>query len=229
MLFQNSKELFLNPPKTFSTGSSRLDEEIGRISLGMHYLFYGEWDILEKLLYSVLVNYIRETNSEALLLTGFDYHMGSFLDFYDLGYIAVQYWLDPIECMKKIYVLNLFNKRQTLHIDEIEPLISKVKLIVLYGVTNLYRYENYPMLIKFLSKIKCLLNNGTIIFFSSPRKSRKYPPPPDGPLFFRHLPNIIVYFKRVLRVKNMVRAYVLKHPFRANRTFTLMIYPYGLE
>ena len=229
MLFQSSRELFLNPPKTFSTGSSVLDEEIGRISLGSSYLFYGEWDILEGLLYSVLVNYIKEIGSKALLLTGIDYHEGTFLDLYKLGYTAVQYWLDPVESMKKIYVLNLFNRRQTLYIDEVEQLLDKVKLIVLYGATNLYRYENYPILIRFLSKIKYFMKESAIIFFSSSKASKRYPPLPDGPLFFRHLPNIIVYFKRVLRVKNMIRAYVLKHPFRANMTFTLMIYPHGLE
>lgn len=229
MLFQSSRELLLNPPKAFSTGSSRLDEEIGRISLGMHYLFYGEWNILEKLLYSIVVNYVKEVNSNALLITGFDYHNGFFLDLYDLGYVAVQHWVEPIGCMKKIYVVNLFNKRQTTYIDEIEPILNKVKLILLYGVTNLYKYESYPILMKFLSKIKSFSNGRAIIFFAKPGNSRKYPPPPEGPIFFRHFPNIIVYFKRLLRVKSIIRAYVLKHPFRANKIFTLNIYQHGFE
>ncbi|MCD6562936.1 MAG: hypothetical protein J7K23_03335 [Thermoproteales archaeon] len=197
----------------FSTGCGSLDKLIGKIKHGSVYLFYGDETVLEKLLYNLSVRGFIEYG-RVLVLTLRDYHNDKIFNTYDLGYTAIQYWLNPEDILKNVYIAPIFNRRQSANIEEIIRFISSynIKLILVWATTDLFRYEDYPMLIDFLGQVKeAIQNDATIIFFSrSSKLSKRYPPSPDGPKFFRHFPSILVYFER--KNTRLVKMILAKHP-----------------
>ena len=215
--FIRSSQLLLKPAG-ISTGCGVLDGLIGRIETGKTYLFYGDEEVLKRLLYSIAVNAIAELDKPVLIITLRDYHRGLILDTFDLGYTAVQYYLDPEYALKNIYVAPVFNKRQAVNIAELTLLVKSlgISVILVWASTELFEYEDYPALIKFLGLLKqALENEASLILFSRASKlSKSYPPKPDGPVFLKHFASIIVYFKRSIRDEKIVKIYLVKHPYR---------------
>ena len=216
--FIRSSQLLLKSAG-ISTGCGVLDGLIGRIETGKTYLFYGDEEVLKRLLYSIAVNTIVELDKPVLIITMMDYHRGLILDTFDLGYTAVQYFLDPEYALKKIYVAPVFNRRQAVNIADLISLVKslEVKAVLVWASTELFEYEDYPALIKFLGLLKQVLENDValILFSSASRLSKSYPPKPDGPIFLKHFASIIVYFKRSIRDKKIVKINLVKHPYRS--------------
>lgn len=216
--FIRSSQLLLKPAR-ISTGCGVLDGLIGRIETGRTYLFYGDEEVLKRLLYSIAVKTIAELDKPVLIITMRDYHRGLILDTFDLGYTAVQYFLDPEYALKKIYVAPVFNRRQAVNIADLISLAKSlgIKVVLVWASTELFEYEDYPALIKFLGLLKQALENDValVLFSRASKLSKSYPPKPDGPVFLKHFASIIVYFKRNIRDRRIVKIYLLKHPYRA--------------
>ena len=229
-MIKTALELWNNYVTGISTGSPRLDEAIGMIRPGSTYLFYGDWKPVEKLTYSLTVNTVKR-GKPALILTAIDYHSGSFLDLYDLGYTALQYGLDPDYCLKRVYVANMYNRRHVELADDLVKLSRRIGagVIILYGATGVFRYWHYPKLLELLGRIKDALREVALVITSWELKQRKYPPDPDGPVYLRHFSNVVVYFKVSRRHRGLVKAYVLKHPWRPPVSLILRLRHHGLD
>ena len=228
--FVKAKAIFLNPRERISTGSGRLDALIAGIEQGTIYLFYGDQEPLVRLMQFLAIENLRKTNSPTLIITTIDYHDGLVLDVYDLAYTAVQLGLDPEYALKNIYVINVFNRRQATALRDILKFVEDkgIRLIVVWGLTRLFSYEHYPVLIKFLSLLKELQSQAAVVIFSEGLKNGT-PPKPAGPIFLRHFPNVLVYFRRSKRFKKLVRAFLVKHPYRSQGVVEVFLDFHGLS
>jgi len=229
--FIRSSQLLLKTVK-LNTGCKALDNLIDKIEMGKTYLFYGDEKVLEKLLYSLAVNALLRLEKPVLVVTMRDYHDGITFDTYDLGYTAVQYGLDPEYVLKSVYVASVFNRRQAVNIKDLIAFIKSrgIKIVLVWASTDLFEYEDYPKMIKFLGLLKQTLENDiALVFFS--RKSRLsmgYPPKPDGPIFFKHFAGVIVYFRRSARDEKIVKIYLVKHPYKPLKNTTAFLDYHGL-
>ncbi len=227
--FINASQILI---KVFKTGCRAFDKLTGGIELGRTYLFYGQEDILERVLYSLAIRGLLKYNRHVLILTLRDYHQGRIIDTYDLGYTAIQYGLDPEYALKNIFIVPIFNRRQSVNIEEIIRFIKLygIKIILVWATTDLYRYEDYQILIGFLGKLKeSIIHNPAVILFSKVSKlSKKRPPKPDGPHYLRHFANIIVYFESSRRDKRLVKMILVKHPSRSIRQGYALLDYHGL-
>ncbi len=230
--FIQSSKLLEHPSLRISTGCGVLDGLLGRIEAGRTYLFYGDEEVLRKLLYGLAVNSLIELEKPVLVLTMKDYHAGLIFDTYDLGYTAVQYFLDPEYALKNVYVATVFNRRQVANIKEIVKFVRKkdIKVILVWATTDLFEYEDYTIMIKFLGSLKQALETDVaLVFFSRESKlSKTFPPKPDGPVFFKHFANVIVYFRLSMRNKRLVKIYLVKHPYRRLKEVTAYLDYHGL-
>lgn len=227
--FVKAKSIFLNPRERISTGSGRLDALIAGIERGSIYLFYGDQEPLVRLMQFLSVENIIKTSASTLIITTIDYHDGLVLDVYDLAYTAVQLGLDPEYALKNIYVINIFNRRQATAIRDILKFVESkgIKLVIVWGLTRLFDYNHYPVLIKFLGLLKELQFHAAIVIFSNELKNGS-PQKPAGPIFLRHFPNVIVYLRKSKRFKKLVRAYLVKHPYRRQEVADIFLDFHGL-
>lgn len=227
--FVKAKTIFLNQRERISTGSGRLDALIAGIEQGTIYLFYGDQEPLTRLMQFLAVENIRKTSAPTLIITTIDYHDGLVLDVYDLAYTAVQLSLDTEYALKNIYVINVFNRRQATALRDILKLVEEkgIRLVIVWGLTRLFSYEHYPVLIKFLSLLKELQSQSAVVIFSEGLK-KGTPLKPAGPIFLRHFPNVIVYLRKSKRFKKLVRAYLVKHPYRRQEVADIFLDFHGL-
>lgn len=164
-------------------------------------LVFGEEDLLEQALYSLVAENLREESRKVLIVTFRDYHEGAVLDTYSLSEHLLGRNIDPVEGLKRVFVATIYNVRQALSFNYLgEARRLRVDTIFLYRLTELFPYKSYPLMIEMLGKAKDVLSLGVslIILVAESRIRRTVP---DGPIFLRH------FASQMLRVRKR-RSYI---------------------
>jgi len=72
-------------------------------------------------------------------------------------------------------------------------------------------------MMEFLNIMKKHIEDNIIVFFSKTSSlSRKHPPKPDGPIFFKHLVHVMLYLEPSIKNRKIIKTLLVKHPSKKN-------------
>lgn len=181
-------------------------------------LVFGEEDLLEQTLYSLVAETLHESSKKVLIVTFRDYHEGTILDTYSLSEHLLGKNIDPVEGLKRIFVANIYNIRQALSFNYLrEAKRLKVDTIFLYRLTELFPYKAYPLMIETLGMAKDVLSLGvSLVILVAESQMRKTIP--DGPIFLRHFASQIF---RVRKRRSYIEVVNFKDPVSMPRSLFL--------
>jgi len=215
-----------------TTGNGDLDAFMGGVELGRFYLFYGnDQGAMDTLIHNILVNSVLPADAggfgaKALYFNNCNYHQGkTILNPSLLGGFAKRAGLDPMTAFGDIYCVCAFNEQQqSSAAKEVVDLLSRsdeIRLLVIHNLTRFIETSRRPgeahrkLMESVGAMLQVALRNGITIVASCAASGEGlgYMPKPQGGTFLRHEANVIVYLRKVEKIK-AIKAYLVKHPYK---------------
>jgi len=215
-----------------TTGSGDLDALIGGVELGRSYLFYGDsQEALDAIVHGVLVNSVLPADrggfgAKALYFNNCNYHQGkTILNPSMLWELAKKAGLEPRGAFRNMYAICAFNEQQQASAaKEAADLLSRdgeIRMLVMHDLTRFLGTsrrprEAYLALREVVGPLwQMALRKGiTMITTCEAREADvRHIPKPQGDAFLRHEASVIVYLRKVEKLRG-VRACLVKHPYK---------------
>lgn len=227
-----------------TTGNADLDSLLGGgVEPGQFYLFYGDKKSgVDQLIHQVIVNSLLPTekfgfNGKSVYANCGNYRQErTMLDTSLLCFLVKAVKLDPAKALDDIYTICSFSEEQEEQVFlEIQNLLQRdpeIKLVAFHNIAKLFttntktplknRGERIMRLQKIVFRVwqVCAENNLAFVASCRPAQSNNQRvPEPEGGKYLAHKATVIVYFKK--RRRDLISAYLIKHPNRAPKKISL--------
>ncbi|MEM2883779.1 MAG: hypothetical protein QXJ86_05840 [Nitrososphaerales archaeon] len=214
-------------------GDNDLDSLIGGVAEGFFYLFYGEQEVLERIIYKVLIGCVLPKEkggfqAKGIYFNNTDYYTGkTILNPSELGGLAKQVGIDPNMVFSNIYAAAAYNEqRQLIVAKQVAELMRSDPSIRLLAVHNLTRFfadskkpeetrRSLKQVINYIWNTSSRKRVAVVATADATAASKSAIPAPMGGTFLLHVASVIVYFKRLEDgAVPSVKATLVKHPYK---------------
>jgi Rad51 len=231
-----------------TTGSADLDSLIDGIQEGIFYLFYGNYVVLDAMMYRFLINCVLpakqkhgfESMGVCFNNTDYYYHdatkKSSALSPEKIGVAAKCAGIDPKIVFKNLYVHPAYNEQhQLLVAEQIAELITSnndFKLLLVHHIRKFFKESKNKMetakilkqVIGIISKA-CAKNKIALVCTGNANTTaRGIIPRPIGGIYLKHAANVIVHIREFSKTSTVpsFKATLIKHQYTKTPKSTIL-------
>jgi Rad51 protein len=223
-----------------TTGSAGLDSLIDGIQEGIFYLFYGNYAVLDAMMYRFLINCVLpikqkhgfESMGVCFNNTDYYYHdatkKSSALSPEKIGIAAKCAGIDSKIVFKNLYVHPAYNEHHQLVVaEQVAELIKSnkdIKLLLVHHITKFFKESKNKMetanilkqVIGIISKA-CAKNKVALVCTGDANMTaRGIIPRPIGGIYLKHAANVIVHIRQLYKTSTTFpsfKATLIKHQY----------------
>ncbi|HET7391447.1 MAG TPA: hypothetical protein VFJ51_11530 [Nitrososphaeraceae archaeon] len=231
-----------------TTGSADLDSLIDGIQEGIFYLFYGNYVVLDAMMYRFLINCVLpmkqkhgfESMGVCFNNTNYYYHdaakKSSAISPEKIGVAAKCAGIDPKIVFKNLYVHPAYNEQHQLSVaEQVADLITSnndIKLLVVHHITKFFKESKNKMetanilkqVIGIISKV-CVKNKVALVCTGDANMTaRGIIPRPIGGIYLKHAANVIVHLREFSKTSAIpsFKATLIKHQYTKTPKSTVL-------
>ena len=216
-----------------TTGSGDLDSLIGGVDEGRFYLFYGEQEILDLLIFKLIVNSSLQREkggfeARCIYFNNTNYYTGkTILNTSKLGELAKCAEIEPEIVFNNVYIVAAYNEqRQLIVAKQVAEQMEKDANIRLLAIHNITKFlsdskkiketgQILKQVIRYVWKVASERKVVTVVTADVAPSGRGFIPRPFGGSFLCHIANVIVHLKIFEDgATQSIKATLIKHPYK---------------